>query len=95
MIKGADLKLFEKGLTCTCKVQGKGEYLNTISQGGLSLDSDFVGRANYDKVDWRIYSLVPDKEGVAIGQEKESVMHPPDLPLNVFKCCHFHLFFLG
>ena len=60
MIKGADLKLFEKGVTCTCKVQGKGEY--PISQGGLPLESDCVGRANYEKVDWRIYSLFPTRQ---------------------------------
>ena len=76
-------------MTCTCKLQGKGKYPNTISQGDLPLDFDCVGRADYGKVDWWIYSLVQDKEGADInGQEKESVMGPlhPDLPLNVFKC---------
>lgn len=65
-------------MTCTCKLQGKGKYPNTISQSDLPLDFDCVGRADYEKV-----------EGADIyGQEKESVMDPlhPDLPLNVFKC---------
>ena len=76
-------------MKCTCKLQGKGKYPNTISQGDLPLDFDCVGRADYEKVDWRIYSLVHNKERADIyGQEKESVMDPlhPDLPLNVFKC---------
>ena len=78
-------------MTCTCKLQGKGKYPNTISQSDLPLDFDCVGGADYEKVDWRIYSLVQDKfkeRADIYGQEKEVVMDPlhPDLPLNVFKC---------
>ena len=79
----------QMGVTCTCKLQGKSKYPNTISQGDLPLDFDFVGRAENEKVDWRIYPLVPAKEGADVYGARKGISYGPlhpDLPPNVFKC---------
>lgn len=78
-------------MTCTCKVQGKGEYPNTISHRVASpyILMVLVGQTIKKLIGgFMLYWYRTNKGQMSMGQKKESVMDPlhPDLPLNVFKC---------